>query len=112
MKRFGWIGKLKPDMVQKYIDLHANPWPAVIERNKSCHLQNYSIFHKMLPDGEHYLFSYVEYTGDDFESDMQAMAADPEIQRWWAECKPCFDPPPDQPPGEVWVPMEQIFFQE
>ena len=112
MKRFGWFGKLKPDMVEKYVDLHANPWPAVIERNSSCHLQNYSIFHKMLPSGEHYLFSYVEYTGDDFEADMKRMAADPEIQRWWDECKPCFDRLEDLPPGEVWSEMEEVFYQE
>jgi L-rhamnose mutarotase len=112
MKRFGWIGRLKPDLVQKYVDLHAHTWQAVLDRNRDCHLQNYSIFLKRLPGGEHYLFSYVEYTGEDFEADMQRMAADPEVQRWWAECKPCFESVEDLPPGEVWAPMEQIFFQE
>ena len=112
MQRLGWMGRLKPEMVQKYIDLHANTWPAVLERNKDCNLQNYSIFHKALPTGEHLLFSYVEYTGDDFAADMGRMAADPEVQRWWAECKPCFEQIDHLPPGEVWAPMESVFFQE
>ena len=111
MQRFAWIGRLKPDMVQKYVDLHANTWPVVLRRNTECNLQNYSIFHRELQTGEHLLFSYVEYTGDDFAADMEKMAADPEIQRWWAECKPCFEAIEDLPPGEVWAPMNAVFFQ-
>lgn len=112
MRRFGWVAKAKADMVAKYVQLHANPWPAVLERNKACNLRNYSIFLKRLPDGEQYLFSYVEYTGEDFEADMKKMAADPEVQRWWDECKPCLEAIDDLPPGEVWTTMEQVFFQE
>ncbi len=112
MQRIGWIGRLKPDMVKKYIDLHADTWPGVLRRNKNCNLQNYSIFHSASPSGEQLLFSYVEYTGDDFEADMEQMAADPEVQRWWAECKPCFEQTGDLPPGEVWAPMESVFYQE
>jgi len=50
--------------------------------------------------------------GDDFETDVKRMAADPEVQRWWAECKPCFEQTEDLPPGEVWASMESVFFQE
>ena len=49
--------------------------------------------------------------GDDFAADMKKMAADPEVQRWWAECKPCFERIEDLPPGEVWATMETVFFQ-
>jgi len=112
MQRIGWIGRLKPEMVRKYIDLHADTWPAVLRRNTDCNLQHYSIFYKKMPTGEHLLFSYVEYTGEDFAADMKRMAADPEVQRWWAECKPCFEQMPDLPPGEVWAPMDSVFYQE
>lgn len=111
MQRFGWIRRLTPESAQRYIDLHADTWPAVLRRNKDCNLQNYSIFHKTLPTGEYLLFSYVEYTGNDLAGDMQRMAADSEVQRWWAECKPCFEQREDLPPGEVWAPMQSIFFQ-
>jgi L-rhamnose mutarotase len=66
---------------------------------------------KQLPDGYHYLFSYFEYTGDDYEQDMRRMAADQETQRWWDLCKPCLEPTEDLPPGEVWAPMDQVFYQ-
>ena len=81
MQRFGWVGQLKPEMVKKYIDLHADTWPAVLERNKDCSLQNYSIFHKELPTGEHLLFSYVEYTGDDFQAEESTKNAPSTISR-------------------------------
>ncbi len=112
MKRLGWVGRLKPELVKKYVDLHADTWPGVLKRNKACNLQNYSIFLKKLPDGGHYLFSYVEYVGEDFDADMKRMAADEEVQRWWAECKPCFESIEDLPPGDVWATMEQVFYQE
>jgi len=88
MQRLGTVARLKPEKVASYIELHAATWPSVLARIKDCNLENYSIFHKELPGGEHWLFSYVEYVGDDFEADMARMAADPEVQRWWAECKP------------------------
>jgi L-rhamnose mutarotase len=105
------MGRLKPECVDEYVKLHADVWPAVLARNSDCNLQNYSIFFHRLPTGENYLFSCVEYVGEDLEADMRRLAADPEIQRWWDVCKPCFERIEDLPPGEVWVPMEQVFFQ-
>lgn len=111
MKRLAWVTKVKPDQVDRYTQLHADTWPTVLDCNKRCNIQNYSIFLKRFPSGDHYLFSYLEYTGDDFEADMRKMAADTQVQRWWAECKPCLEPVEDLPPGEVWAPMQPVFHQ-
>ncbi len=112
MKRMGMVTKVKPEKLDKYVELHAAAWPGVLAKNSECNLRNYSIFLKTLPNGEHWLFAYVEYTGDDLEADMAGMAADEEIQRWWDECKPCLEPVEELPPGEVWAPMQPVFFQE
>ena len=77
MKRYGQVIRVKPEMVEKYIELHANPWPEVIAQIKACNIQNYSIYYK---DG--LLFSYYEYVSDDYEADMAKMAADPKTQEW------------------------------
>jgi len=111
MKRLGSVARIRPDRVDEYVTLHADVWPGVLEMIHECHIQNYSIYLKKLPDGQHYLFSHFEYTGNDFEVDMQKMAADEETQRWWSVCKPCLEPIEDLPPGEVWAPMEQVFHQ-
>ncbi len=75
-------------------------------------IRNYSIYLRRLPDGQYYLFSYLEYVGEDFEGDRAKMAADPETQRWWDVCKPCQEPLPDRAEGEWWAAMEEVFHQD
>jgi len=42
--RFGQLGKLKPEKIEEYCALHANPWPEVLETIKQCNMRNYSIY--------------------------------------------------------------------
>ena len=102
--RFGSVIAVPAARLADYKYLHAHCWPGVKRMIKECHLENYSIYYK---DG--LLFSYYEYTGDDYEADMAKMAADPETQRWWAVCKPCQRPLPTRKPGEWWADMEEVF---
>ena len=71
---------------------------------RKCNIRNYSIYHK---DG--YLFSYFEYEGQDFQADMEKMAADPMTQKWWSICKPCQEPLETRAEGEWWADMEEVF---
>jgi len=109
MKRYGSVIGLRREKIEEYKKLHAAVWPDVLEKIKQSHLQNYSIFLRALPDGNNYLFSYFEYTGDDFAADMAKMAADPATQNWWAVCKPCQQPLEDRAPDEWWAGMEEVF---
>ena len=95
---------IKPDRIEEYKKLHAAVWPEVLEMIKKCNLQNYSIFLK-----DELLFSYFEYTGEDFERDMRNMGTDPVTQRWWDVCKPCMNPLETRAEGERWAEMEEIF---
>lgn len=76
---------LKPEMVEYYRELHANPWPGVLEMIQKCNIRNYSI---SIRGAE--LYSYFEYVGKDYEKDMAMMAEDPVTQKWWDETNPCF----------------------
>ncbi|KRO62937.1 MAG: L-rhamnose 1-epimerase [Verrucomicrobia subdivision 6 bacterium BACL9 MAG-120924-bin69] len=107
--RYGSVIGLRPEKLEKYKRLHAAAWPEILEKIKDCHIHNYSIFLRKLPDGNHYLFSYFEYTGADIEADSARMAADPKTQEWWALCKPCQEPLPDRAEGEWWADMEEVF---
>ena len=109
MQRYAWIIGVKEDKVDEYKRLHANVWPDLLDMIKQCNIRNYSIYLRKLPDGKTYLFSYLEYTGDDFDADMAKMAADPTTQKWWDVCKPCQEPLPDRGEGEWWVDMEEVF---
>ncbi len=104
MKRYGWVIKVRPEMLEEYKKLHANAWPDVLAQIKRSNIRNYSIFYR---DG--YLFSYLEYTGDDFEADMADMAADEITQKWWAVCKPCQQPVETADPDDWWADMEEVF---
>lgn len=105
MKRFGQVIKLKPEGRDKYIDLHANPRKAINDMIKACHIENYSIFIK-----DDLLFAYFEYTGDDFNEDMEKMANDPDTIQWWSEVKPLMEPLETKKPGEFWSDMTSVYF--
>lgn len=109
VRRFASVIGLVPDLEQRYRELHANAWDSVISRLKRSNIRNYSIFLASI-DGRKYLFSYCEYTGTDYERDMQRIAEDPETQRWWQETDPCQIPLPACAEGSRWSELERVFF--
>jgi L-rhamnose mutarotase len=109
MARYGTVIGVKADRIADYKRLHAAVWPDVLKKITECRIRNYSIYLRRLPDGNHYLFSYFEYVGDDFAADMAKMAADPKTQQWWKVCMPCQEPLSDRAEGEWWANMDEVF---
>ena len=112
VQRFGSVIGIRPEMIEKYKRLHAKPWPGVVNMIRECNIRNYSIYLKELEPGKYYLFSYFEYIGNDFETDMARMAADPETQEWWKETDPCQIPIPTRGENEFWASMEEVFHSD
>jgi len=104
MKRYGSVIQVKPEKLDEYIALHADPWPEVLQMIRACNIQNYSIYYK---DG--FLFSYFEYVGEDYDADMKRMAGDPKTQAWWKLTDPCQEPLGTAKPGEWWASMDEVF---
>lgn len=104
MRRYGSVIGVRPEKLNEYKRLHANPWPGVLDTLKKCNIRNYSIYQF----GDR-LFSYFEYVGEDFEADMARMAEDPVTQAWWRETDPCQFPLVE---GEKWVPMPEVFHMD
>ena len=104
MKRFGQIIGVDPAQFEKYKAYHTAVWPDVLKMINACNIRNYSIFHK---DG--WLFAYMEYSGEDFETDMAKMAADPKTQEWWSVMMPLQKPLATRAAGEWWADMEEVF---
>jgi len=105
--RKGAVIKIKSEKLDFYKELHANPWEEVNSKLKEANIQNYSIYYK---DG--YLFSYLEYTGDNWDSDMRILAADSTIQAWWELTDPCQEPVPFSKDGEWWADLEEVYHLE
>ena len=104
MKRFGQLIKIKPDKIDYYKKLHANPWPCVVKKLYECNIRNYTIF--LTPFNE--LFAYFEYIGDDFESDMKKIANDQCTREWWKETDPCQESL-DKTGKSWWLDLEEVF---
>ena len=104
MRRYGQRIRVRPDRIDDYERLHAEPWPGVLEQIRRSNIRNYSIFRHGTD-----LFAYFEYVGEDFDADMRAMAADAETQRWWALMEPMQEQWPSATAGEWWSNMTEVF---
>lgn len=104
MRRVAQVIRVRPERVGEYEQVHSAVWPSVLETLRRHHVTNYSIYrHGDL------LFSYLEYTGDDYEADMAAVAADPETGRWWQVTDPMQEPVAEASDGEWWHPIPEVF---
>jgi L-rhamnose mutarotase len=102
--RIAGVVRLRPEHEVEYRRLHANVWPSVLATLRRVGVRNYSIF---LCDG--LLFSYLEYTGDDWAAAAAEIAADAETQRWWQLTDPMQEPLKTAAEGEWWAPAEEVF---
>ncbi len=104
MKRFILHSYLKPEKVEDYIRLHAEPWPELMELLEESHIHHYSISVRGTE-----LFTYYEYTGDDYEADDRRMSESAVMQRWWRYSKPCFLYHDE---GRYYEPLTEVFYKE
>ena len=102
--RVGQVIRVRPEAIDAYERLHADPWPGVLATLRAANIRNYSIYRH----GE-LLFAYYEYVGDDLEADLSAMAADPIVQQWWTLTDAMQDPYPEREPGSWWLDLPEIF---
>lgn len=109
VQRFGTVIGVRPEKLDYYKELHANPWPVVNKALKDANIRNYSIYLTQFDDGKWYLFSYFEYTGTAFEVDTEKMAAIDELKRWWKETDPCQIPFESRKDGDWWKTMEEVY---
>jgi len=107
--RIGAAVGIRPEAIETYRALHANPWPEVLAENTKAGRTNYSIF--LLPQ-KNLLLSYYEYSGQDRAADAARMAENPVVQEWWGRCRPCQVPLIEGLGERRWADMELIFHQE
>jgi L-rhamnose mutarotase len=98
--------RLKPECVAEYRRLHADSNPGVRDLLARYHLQNFSIFLQRI-GSEWFEFGYYEYTGDNFERDMAALAAEPRNQAWLEICNPMQLPLNG---ARGWMEMECVYY--
>jgi L-rhamnose mutarotase len=107
IKRIGSVIALKASDISEYEKVHREVWAEVLATLKRCNVRNYSIYRY-----ENLLFSYMEYVGQDYETDMAAIAADPDTQRWWKVTAPMQIPVPEIIVGEWWHTIPEAFHMD
>ena len=105
MKRYGMVIKVKPEGLEEYKRLHANPWPEVDQILFNKGIRNFSIFEK-----DYILFGYFEFLGDDIAAAFKSMEDYPIYREWLTLCDPLQEPLPTRKTGEWWAYMEQVYF--
>lgn len=103
-ERFGNLIRLKREYRERYVVLHAHPFPELIEQMRACGQRNYSIF----LEGD-LLFSFFEYVGADFEADMERLAEHSVTQDWWTLTDPMQEPLSEREPDAWWAAMDELY---
>lgn len=109
VQRYGAVIGVKPEKLEHYKRLHADPWPSINEAVSEANITNYSIYLTQFDDGNWYLFGYFEYTGSDFEKDMKILSENGDVKHWWKETDPCQRPLENRQEGEWWKNMEEVY---
>lgn len=105
VQRLGMVIRVKREFWDAYEAAHADPWPAIIAALEERNIRTYSIFRH-----EDLLFSYIEYTGDDFDADMSKPHLGTE--GWGDEMRAMQEPLETRGEGEWWASMKEVFHFE
>ncbi|WP_127144373.1 L-rhamnose mutarotase [Pelagibacterium montanilacus] len=106
VRRMGMVIAVRPEKLDEYKRLHAQPWPEMNAALSAAHITNYSIY---LREPENLLFGYWEYRGTDYEADMARLGALEVTRRWLALTDPCQSRLGTAGEGEWWSPLEEVF---
>jgi len=82
LQRFGLVAVVEPSEIEYFRELQETIPSELTEELSKAHIQNFCIYLKDLDDTLVSLFTYFEYTGGDFESDMTGLLNNPVIQEW------------------------------
>ena len=102
MKRFIMYSDLKPEKVEDYVTLHKNAWPELLEVISASNIHNYSISVRGTS-----VYTFYEYTGDDYDYDMKKLDESEIMQKWWTFSKPCFL---HHNEGKYYEDLEEVFY--
>ena len=108
VQRFGMVIGLKPDTIEQYKELHADANPGVRDLLRKYNIRNFAIYFQEI-EGKAYEFAYYEYTGKDYEGDLNRLSAEPRNKEWIKVCSALQIPLAGQ---KSWSMMEEIFFNE
>ena len=110
MKRFAMTVLLKddPEVIRRYDEYHANPWPEVRMGLVRCGVRRLFIYRR-----RRHLFLFMETAGNfSLERDMPKYMDDPKVREWDEIMQNLQEPVEGAPRGSTWIEMKEVFSQE
>ena len=101
LQRFGQLRLIESQEIEYFEGLKTAIPSDVLDELNKAHIDNYSLFSKDLGDSLISLFRYFEYTGVDFQADVNLLQKNSVIQQW-KDILPGGDEPP-------WKDMDEVF---
>jgi L-rhamnose mutarotase len=106
VRRIGMVIGIRPDRISAYEALHAASNLGVRDLLAKYNMHNFSIFVEKLDDERYYLFGYYEYTGGNYQADMEKLAAEPRNAEWLNSTDPMQIPLHGQ---RSWATMREVY---
>ena len=106
MKRFAMAVMLKddPEVIQRYEELHADPWPEVIKAGYECGIRRLYIYRYGCQ-----LFMFVETIDDfDMDRDLAKYIVNAKTRKWDKIMRSMQEPAAGAPGNVKWVKMKEI----
>ena len=104
MKRIGFIGQVKPEMIEEYKEHHQAVWQEMKDALSEAGWYNYSLF--LRDDG--LLFGYFE-TPTSLQAAQAAMEGKDINTRWQEKMAPYFDIPDGAKPDQMFIELDEVF---
>lgn len=103
VQRVGSVIGLRESAIEDYERYHREVWPEVMAAISAAGIRNYSIYRFGT-----LLFSYWEYEGENYESDLAAIDRVPECVRW-NDLMATLQVPIEGAQPRSWTPLPEVF---
>ncbi|MFC2098567.1 L-rhamnose mutarotase [Bacteroidota bacterium] len=111
IQRFGQVALIKPADIKHFEGLPGIISTELMEELNKANIQNFSLYLKDLDSSKLSVFRYFEYTGGDFNSEMNRLRNNPVILKWKSSIEntpvvtilPCSE-------SKLWDEMEEVFY--
>ena len=110
MKRIAQTVMLKddPEVIRRYDEYHAHPFPEVVEGTLACGVKRVFIYRF-----GRLLFMFLEVPDDfDMNRDMAGYMSSPKAREWDELMRTLQEPVTGAKPGETWVQMTEVYAVE
>lgn len=101
--KYAWTWKIKSEHLDRYVEMHLDPWQEVLEEHRRAGIRNYSIFQ----NGNQFFYCFECH---DVEGAFACIANSEVCQRWNAITSTMVEGSFDFQESEPIKPMREVFF--